>query len=107
LGMNPNRLESIRKMLPWSAFHTTVFIEVFRVKCPDCGVRVERVPLLPGKALFSKRFEDTVGLACESASACQVARRFGIPASTSGRSVFVIWSAGPKRVGNRHCITWV
>jgi len=30
--------------LPWSAFRTTVFIEVFRVKCPDCGVKVERVP---------------------------------------------------------------
>jgi transposase len=68
--------------LPWSAFRTTVFIEVFRVKCPDCGVKVERVPLLPGKAPFSKRFEDAVGLACESASARQVARRFGVPAST-------------------------
>lgn len=68
--------------LPWSAFRTTVFIEVYRVKCPDCGVRVEKVPLLPGKAPFSKRFEDAVGLACESASARQVARRFGVPAST-------------------------
>jgi transposase len=68
--------------LPWSAFRTTVFIEVYRVKCPDCGVRVEKVPLLPGKAPFSKRFEDAVGLACESASARQVARRFSVPAST-------------------------
>jgi transposase len=68
--------------LPWSGFHTTVFIEAYRVKCPDCGVRVEKVPLLPGKAPFSKRFEEAVGLACESASARQVARRFGVPAST-------------------------
>jgi transposase len=37
---------------------------------------------LPGKAPFSKRFEDAVGQACESASARQVARRFGVPAST-------------------------
>jgi transposase len=68
--------------LPWSAFKTTVHIEVYRVKCPECGVRVERVPLLPSKAPFSKRFEDEVGQACESASARQVARRFGMAEST-------------------------
>jgi transposase len=68
--------------LPWSEFRTTVHIEVYRVKCPDCGVKVEKVPLLPSKAPFSKRFEDAVGHACESASARQVARRFGLPEST-------------------------
>lgn len=68
--------------LPWSEFQTTVFIEVYRVRCPDCGVKREKVPLLPGKAPFSKRFEEAVGLACESASARQVARQFGLPAST-------------------------
>ena len=51
--------------LPWSEFRTTVHIEVYRVKCPDCGVKIERVPLLPSKAPFSKRFEDAVGQACE------------------------------------------
>lgn len=68
--------------LPWSEFKTTVHIEVYRVKCPDCGVRIEKVPLLPSKAPFSKRFEDAVGQACESAAARQVALRFGLPAST-------------------------
>jgi transposase len=68
--------------LPWSEFKTAVHIEVYRVKCPDCGVKVEKVPLLPSKAPFSKRFEDAVGLACESASARQVARRFGLAQST-------------------------
>jgi transposase len=68
--------------LPWSGFRTTVFIEVYRVKCPDCGVKVEKVPLLPGKAPFSKRFEDAVGLACEGAPASRVARQFGLPSST-------------------------
>jgi len=69
--------------LPWSEFRTAVHIEVYRVKCPDCGVKVEKVPLLPSKAPFSKRFEDAVGQACESASARQVARRFGLPESTT------------------------
>jgi len=68
--------------LPWSEFRTTVHIEVYRVKCPDCGVKVEKVPLLPSKAPFSKRFEDAVGQACEGASARQVARRFAMPEST-------------------------
>jgi transposase len=68
--------------LPWSAFAATVFIEIYRVKCPVCGVKREKVPLLPSKAPFSKRFEDAVGLACEMASARQVARQFGLPAST-------------------------
>jgi len=68
--------------LPWSEFRTTVHIEVYRVKCSDCGVKVEKVPLLPSKAPFSKRFEDAVGQACESASARQVARRFAMPEST-------------------------
>ena len=56
--------------------------EVYRVHCPDCGVKREKVPLLPGKAPFSKRFEDAVGLACEMASARQVVRQFGLAAST-------------------------
>jgi transposase len=68
--------------LPWSAFTATVFIEIYRVNCPDCGVKREKVPRLPSKAPFSKRFEDAVGLACEMASARQVARQFGLPAST-------------------------
>ena len=86
--------------LPWSAFMATVFIEIYRVNCPDCGVKREKVPLLPSKAPFSKRFEDAVGLACEMASARQVARQFGLPAST----VRVIdlrylerWNAGRRK----------
>ena len=68
--------------LPWSTFTTMVHIEVYRVKCPDCGVKMEKVPLLPSKAPFRQRFEDAVGQACESAAARQVARRFGLAEST-------------------------
>ena len=68
--------------LPWSVFQATVHIEVYRVKCPECGVKIEKVPLLPSKSPFSQRFEDAVGQACESASARQVARRMGLPEST-------------------------
>jgi transposase len=68
--------------LPWSQFQTTIHIEVYRVKCSTCGVKIEKVPLLPSKAPFSQRFEEAVGQACESASARQVARRMGLAEST-------------------------
>jgi transposase len=68
--------------LPWSQYKATVVVEVFRVKCPDCGPRIEKVEQLPSKAPFSKRFEDAVGQACEGAAARRVARRFGLAEST-------------------------
>ena len=68
--------------LPWRKYRTTVIIELYRVCCPQCGVRIEKVPQLPSKAPFSKDFEGAVGLACESASVRQVARQFGLAAST-------------------------
>jgi transposase len=86
--------------LPWSLFRTTVHVEVYRVECSECGVKVEKVPLLPSKAPFSKRFEDAVGEACESASARQVARRFGLSQSTV-RAIDLRylerWSAGRRK----------
>lgn len=41
--------------LAWSGFRATVVIEVYRVRCPDCGVKAERIEQLPSKAPFSKR----------------------------------------------------
>lgn len=68
--------------LPVFEFRTTVIIELYRVRCPQCGPKIERVDQLPSKAPFSKRFEDAVGLACEGASARQVARAFRLSEST-------------------------
>jgi len=68
--------------LPWSEFRATVVVELYRVRCPDCGIKTEKVAQLPSKAPFSKRFEEAVGLACESAAARRVARQFGLAAST-------------------------
>jgi transposase len=68
--------------LPCFEYRTTVVIELYRVRCPDCGPKIEKVDQLPSKAPFSKRFEEAVGQACESASARRVARQFGIAEST-------------------------
>src|SRR5258707_8857180 len=53
--------------LPCFEFRTTVVVELYRVRCPDCGVKTEKVPQLPSKAPFSERFEEAVGWACERA----------------------------------------
>src|ERR1039457_844329 len=53
------------------------YTTLFRSDCPACGVKAEKVPQLPSKSPYSKRFEDAVGQSCESASARQVARRMG------------------------------
>jgi transposase len=63
-------------------YQTTVVLELYRVWCPDCGVKAERVEQLPSKAPFSKRFEEAVGRVCESAAVRQVARQLGLAAST-------------------------
>lgn len=68
--------------LPCFEYRTTIVIELYRVKCPDCGVKVEKVEQLPSKAPFSKRFEEAVGQACESAAARRVARQFELAEST-------------------------
>ena len=68
--------------LPWSGYQATVVVELHRVRCPECGPKMEKVAQLPSKAPFSKRFEESVWQACDSASARQVARRMGLPGST-------------------------
>ena len=68
--------------LPCIEYRTTVFVELYRVKCPDCGPKIEKVDQVPGKAPFSKRFEEAVGLACESAAARRVAWQFRLAEST-------------------------
>ena len=82
LGKAHDVNERVVRDLPCMEFRTTVVVEVYRVCCPDCGIKVEKVPQLPTTAPFSKRFEDAVGQARESAAARQVALRFGLAAST-------------------------
>ena len=68
--------------LPWAEYQVTVIVELYRLRCPRCGVKKETTPQLPSKAPFSLRFEDEVGRACEGAAAAQVAQRMDMAAST-------------------------
>jgi len=85
-GRRLHRVHDVREReirdLPWSVYRATVVVEVHRLQCPECGVRVEKIEQLPSNAPFSKRFEEIVGEACESAAASQVARRFHLPETT-------------------------
>ncbi len=66
-------------------YRTTIVVELYRLRCPDCGIKAEKIAQLPSKAPFSKRFEDAVGEACESAAARRVAKQFGVAATTVRR----------------------
>ncbi len=86
--------------LPWSQYRATVVIELHRVRCPDCGIKAEKVEQLPSKAPFSKRLEEAVGLACESAAVRRVARQYGLAASTvRGMDLRYLkrWAAGRRK----------
>jgi hypothetical protein len=82
--------------LPGFESRTTGVIELYRVRCADCVVKTEKVPQLPSKAPFSKRFEEAVCLACESAAARRVARQFGLAAVVRAIDVRYLsrWSEG-------------
>ncbi len=90
--------------LPCFEYRTTVVIELYRVRCRDCGVKTEKVAQLPSKAPFSKRFEDAVGEACESAAARRVAKQVRLAASTV-RSIDLRylerWAAERRKPGLR------
>src|ERR1039457_7216514 len=76
--------------LPCFEYQTTVVVELYRVDCPACGGKAEKVPQLPSTSPYSKRFEDAVGQSCESAAARQVARRMGLAQSGTGHRSTVL-----------------
>jgi hypothetical protein len=47
--------------LPCFEDSTTVVVEIYRLKCPRCGIRAEKVGRLPSMAPYSQRFEEAVG----------------------------------------------
>ena len=86
--------------LPCFEYRTTVVVELYRLRCPECGLKAEKVLQLPSKAPCSKRFEDAVGLACESAAVRRVAKQFGMAESTvRGIDIRYLkrWAAGRRK----------
>lgn len=69
--------------LPCFQYQTTVEIEYYRLKCPRCGIKRERLDQLPSKSPFSKRFEDVIGTDCRSAAVRQVAHKHRMAENTA------------------------
>ena len=76
-------------------------IELYRVACPDCGLKTEKVDSLPSKAPFSKRFEDAVGMLREcphtsSGTAVCTPREYG---AGHGFALFTPLGGAPPKAG--------
>jgi hypothetical protein len=86
--------------LPCMEFRTTIFVEVYRVCCPDCGIKIEKVPQLPSKAPFSKHPVNTVAMKIEKmVVVCQSQQKL---MKCSGRpSCRSIWSSFVYKEGRR------
>ena len=109
-GRRMRRVHDVRERairdLPWSVYRATVIVEVHRLPCPECGVRVEKIEQLPSKAPFSKRFEEIVSKACESAAAVQVARRFQLPETTVRAIDLRCLERWDRERRNHRCAKW-
>ena len=46
--------------LPWGTWQVWLHVEVHRVRCPQCGVRTERLPFGAGKAHYTTRLEQAM-----------------------------------------------
>ena len=44
--------------LPWRKYQAVVHVEYYRVRCPQCGLKVEEVAQLPSKAPFRRTNSD-------------------------------------------------
>ena len=68
--------------LPWSEFRVMVFIEVYRVRCPECGVKAGEGAAAAEQGAVLQAVRGGRRLACESAPVLRVARQFGLAEST-------------------------
>jgi len=52
--------------LPWARHPVTLTCELWRLDCPRCGVRLERVPFAEPHARITRRLQHQVGVDCQS-----------------------------------------
>jgi transposase len=86
--------------LPWGTWQVWLQVEVHRVRCPQCGVRTERLPFVGGKAHYTTRLEAAVAQGCEAAPVSRVAAQWGLPPETVRRMdkrVLRRWAAARPR----------
>jgi len=86
--------------LPWGTWKVHLMVEVHRVRCRRCGVKVERLDFLEGKHPYTRRFIEAVARDCEDMAASRAATKWGLAPQTVGRidkRVLLAWSNRRKR----------
>ena len=91
--------------LPWGTWTVWLVVEVHRVRCRRCAVRIEQVPWLAGKAHYTTRLEAAVAQDCEHAPGSRVAAKWGLAPETVRRldkRVLPRWAASRPRPPRRY-----
>jgi transposase len=69
--------------LPWSVYRATVIVEVHRLRCPECGVLVEKIEQLALQGAVQQTIRgDREHRRAKVRQPVQVARRFQLPETT-------------------------
>lgn len=64
--------------LPWAGHAVTLMCQVWRLRCPRCGIRTEQVPFAEPKARVTRRLQTRIGLDCQSMPTSHAAVRHGV-----------------------------
>ena len=91
--------------LPCFEYRTTVVIELYRLRCPDCGIKAEKVAL-PSKAPFSQRLTKRWDKPVRAQRYDEWRGNLGWPRARCERSTCAIYSAGPRGDVDRRCGRW-
>lgn len=86
--------------LPWGAWKVFLVVEVHRIRCRRCGVKVERLEFLEGKHPYTRRYGEAVARDCEDTAVTRVANKWSLSAQTVRRidkRSLAAWSARRKR----------
>src|ERR1022692_4348297 len=92
--------------LPCFEYQTTVVVELYRVDCPACGVKAEKVPQLPASRPTAN------GLRTRWGSPVRAPRRgrwrggWVWHRARYGASIYGTWSVARPAGGSRRCDTW-
>ena len=91
--------------LPWAGHPVTLMCAVWRLRCPRCGIRSERVPFAEPKARVTRRLQTRIGLDCQSMPTSHAAVRHGVSWGKARRAekFFLLhWERSRPRRRPRH-----
>lgn len=91
--------------LPWGTWTVSLVLDVHRVKCRRCGVKVESLGFVEGKHPYTRRFAQAVARDCEDAAVTRVASKWKLSPQTVRRidkRALLSWKQRRKRRALRY-----